>query len=175
MVEPGFKSNKDILSVDASSTSRSRRSSNSSIKSYFIKHVHSLSPKGKSSTVDSTSKAYNYWPVTEDATLYSDLTSTVQAAKSSNRSLFGGKRHKLQKTNSETDLRNLKKMWTDMDNIGNGNDGKKNSASYNLTPHVEDDENPTEHLSATDATVEGNDGNHNLREQLFRKLVTKKR
>jgi hypothetical protein len=169
LIEPSFRNNKDSISVDASSTSRSRRSSNSSIKSYFIKHVHSLSPKGKSSTVDSTSKAYNYWPVTEDASC-SDLTLTTHTRKSFNRPLFGGKRHKLQKTNSDTDLRNLKKMWTDMDNNGN-----KNSTLHNLTPHIEDDENPIEHLPAANATAEGSDGNHNLREQLFRKLVTKKR
>lgn len=173
LIESGFKNNKD----DASSTSRSRRSSNSSIKSYLIKQVHSLSSKGKSSTPDLTSKTYNYWPVTEDVTLYPDLPyphSPTLPSKSSNRSFKApsfSKKHKLQKTNSETELRTLKKMWSDF-----GYE-KSNSTLHNLTPHVEDDgENPTEHLSAANITAEGNDGSHNnLREQLFRKLVTKKR
>src|SRR4051812_21420322 len=137
LLDSGFKNNKD---VDASSPSRSRRSSNSSIKSYLIKQVHSLSSKGKSSIPDSTSKNYNYWPVTEDVTSYPDLSyphSSTLLSKSSNRSFkapsFSGKKHKLQKTNSETELRTLKKMWSDFSYE------KGNSILHNLTPHVEDD------------------------------------
>lgn len=174
LIDSGFKNNKD---VDVFSPSRSRRSSNSSIKSYLIKQVHSLSSKGKSSTPDSTSKSYNnYWPVTEDVTSYPDLSyphSPTLPSKSSSRSFKApsfGKKHKLQKTNSETELRTLKKMWSDF-----GYE-KGNPILHNLTPHVEDDgENPTEHLSAANVTAEGNDNHNNLREQLFRKLVTKKR
>ncbi|CAG8493630.1 20308_t:CDS:10 [Rhizophagus irregularis] len=173
LIDSGFKNNKD---VDVFSPSRSRRSSNSSIKSYLIKQVHSLSSKGKSSTLDSTSKSYNnYWPVTEDVTSYPDLSyphSPTLPSKSSSRSFKApsfGKKHKLQKTNSETELRTLKKMWSDF-----GYE-KGNPILHNLTPHVEDDgENPTEHLSAANVTAEGNDNHNNLREQLFRKLVTKK-
>jgi hypothetical protein len=174
LIESSFKNNKD---VDASSPSRSRRSSNSSIKSYLIKQVHSLSSKGKSSTSDSTSKTYNYWPVTEDVTSYPDLSYPhlqTHPSKSSNRSFKTpsfGKKHRLQKTNSETELRTLKKMWSDFSYE------KGNPILNNLTPHVEDDgENPTEHLSAANVTAEGNDGSHNnLREQILRKIVTKKR
>ena len=185
LVEPNGKKNKDINGIDVSS--KSRRSSNSSIKSYILKHVNplSLSLKGKSSTVDSISEPYNYWPVTEDATLFSDeffSHSPKNPSKNPNK-LFkspssSSKKHKLQKTNSFTDLRSLKKIWTDADKTSNASIESGNSTSHYLTPHVEDDGensiNDKERLSAA-TNSEGNEGNHKLREQLFRKIVTKKR
>ncbi|CAI2175797.1 5865_t:CDS:10 [Funneliformis geosporum] len=131
--------------------------------------------KGKSSNV---SEAYNYWPVTEDATLISDdyfLHPSNNSSKISSKSpSFSDKKHKLHKTKSFTDLRNLKRVWTD---AGKTNNESGNSTSHYLTPHIEDDgENPIDDKeqlsSATNSDV---NESQKLREQLFRKIVTKKK
>ncbi|CAG8674660.1 1137_t:CDS:10, partial [Funneliformis mosseae] len=171
LVESDAISNKD--DIDVISSSRSRRSSSSSIKSYILKHVNplSLSSKGKSSNVSETN---NYWPVTEDATLNSYEYFPHSSKISSRSPSFSDKKHKLHKNNSFTDLRNLKKVWTDADKTNNESG---NSTSHYLTPHIEDDGensiNDKERLfSATNS--EGNENSQKLREQLFRRIVTKK-
>ncbi|RIB04974.1 hypothetical protein C2G38_2119478 [Gigaspora rosea] len=148
------KSKENLTDSERENTPRPRRVSNSSIKSYFLKHIHLPSRKGKVS--ENTARTTSYWPVTEDP-----LVSESSTNKSSN--LFfrapsiSGKRPKLHKINSDTDLRSLRKMWAERDQ------------TPPLSAHVEDiGEETIETISPVEVYE------RNLRESLLRKIVTKK-
>ncbi|CAG8763414.1 3134_t:CDS:2, partial [Gigaspora rosea] len=144
------KSKENLTDSERENTPRPRRVSNSSIKSYFLKHIHLPSRKGKVS--ENTARTTSYWPVTEDP-----LVSESSTNKSSN--LFfrapsiSGKRPKLHKINSDTDLRSLRKMWAERDQ------------TPPLSAHVEDiGEETIETISPVEVYE------RNLRESLLRKI-----
>ncbi|CAG8540073.1 6248_t:CDS:10 [Gigaspora margarita] len=152
------KSKENLTDSERENTPRPRRISNSSIKSYFLKHIHLPSRKGKVS--ENTARTTSYWPVTEDP-----LVSESSTNKSSN--LFfrapsiSDKRPKLHKISSDTDLRSLRKIWAERDQ------------TPPLSAHVEDvGEEATEIETNPFPPVETHE--RNLRENLLRKIVTKK-
>ncbi|CAG8546053.1 12485_t:CDS:10 [Acaulospora colombiana] len=139
------------------STSRSRKNSHSKIKSYFLKHISSLSP------VTSKGKKTSYWPVTEDLmTLESNGTgsratdSDKYAQALLRATSLSGRQPKFHKNNSDTDLKSLQMMWAERDRL---------NSDEKLC------EDTGEMVASSAAEV--SDAN-NLREQLFRKIVTKK-
>ncbi|KAF0552010.1 ras GEF [Gigaspora margarita] len=152
------KSKENLTDSERENTPRPRRISNSSIKSYFLKHIHLPSRKGKVS--ENTARTTSYWPVTEDP-----LVSESSTNKSSN--LFfrapsiSDKRPKLHKISSDTDLRSLRKIWAERDQ------------TPPLSAHVEDvGEEAAEIETNPFPPVETHE--RNLRENLLRKIVTKK-
>ncbi|CAG8559838.1 15427_t:CDS:2, partial [Dentiscutata heterogama] len=96
------KSKENLTDSERENSPRPRRVSNSTIKSYFLKHIHLPSRKGKVS--ENIARTTSYWPVTEDP-----LVSESSTNKSSNRFFrapsLSGKRPKLHKISSDTDLR----------------------------------------------------------------------
>ncbi|CAG8538477.1 12148_t:CDS:10 [Acaulospora morrowiae] len=127
---------------------RPRKNSHSKIKSYFLKHIGSLSP------VSSKGKKTSYWPVTEE----SESTSKKPTHGTST---LSGKQLKVHKNNSDTDLKSLQMMWAERDRL-----------NANSVAHAEKSCEDAEEVIVP-STTEVSDAN-NLREQLFRKIVTKK-
>ncbi|CAG8685729.1 16052_t:CDS:2, partial [Cetraspora pellucida] len=156
---PSNKTSKSSLSIGnrrKKNEPRPRRVSDSSTKPHFFKHFHLPSRKGKIS--ENTARTTNYCPVTEDP-----LVSESPANRNPNRFFrtpsLSGKRPKLHKINSDTDLRSLRKMWAERDQ------------TPPLSAHVEDvreDPNRIDNSSSVEVCDE------NLRESLLRKIVTKK-
>ncbi|CAG8460575.1 26843_t:CDS:10 [Dentiscutata erythropus] len=146
------KSKENLTDSERENSPRPRRVSNSSIKSYFLKHIHLPSRKGKVS--ENIARTTSYWPVTEDP-----LVSESSTNKSSNRFFrapsLSGKRPKLHKISSDTDLRSLRKMWAERDQ------------TPPLSAHVEDVGEETTEINPF-PSVEICEGN--LRESLLRKI-----
>ncbi|CAG8832487.1 25177_t:CDS:1, partial [Racocetra persica] len=159
---PSNKSSKDSLSIgnrrkskenltdsERENQPRPRRVSNPSTKSHFFKHLHLPSRKGKIS--ENTARTTSYWPVTEDP--------NKSPSRFFRTPSLSGKRPKLHKIRSDTDLRSLRKMWAERDQTSP------------LSAHVEyvwEDPIRIDPVSPVD------DCDESLRESLFRKIVTKK-
>ncbi|KAG9284187.1 hypothetical protein G9A89_002846 [Geosiphon pyriformis] len=170
-VETSRRSSKSSFEEYKNSTPKdqeSRRLSNSSIKSYFLKHVHSTHKK----KVKEDKKSKSFWPVNESKLdspdksefPHYDRSSPTSSHKSNRIFSFVGKRPKsLHKISSESDLRITKKKWAD-----------REISDTTLSPHVEDaQEEPSTSLNPSYQSSDVNNNvseNGNLRENLFHKL-----